>query len=111
MELGATVCVPNTEPKCGECPISASCAAFQAAQAHEREGGDPSAAGAPRVTDYPTKVGALLCCHGVATFQPLCHACFRCHLSALLDASRGRPVVRLPVCTYSLLPMNCWWWW
>ena len=67
MELGATVCVPNTEPKCGECPVSASCAAFQAAQAHVREGGEPSAAGAPRVTDYPTKVGALLRCPTAAT--------------------------------------------
>ena len=28
MELGATVCVPNTEPKCGECPVAASCAAL-----------------------------------------------------------------------------------
>jgi len=27
MELGAVVCVPNGEPKCGECPLSALCGA------------------------------------------------------------------------------------
>lgn len=56
MELGATVCVPNTEPKCGECPVSAACAALRAVRAHEAAGGEPGAAGAPRVTDFPTKV-------------------------------------------------------
>ncbi|KAL4424064.1 hypothetical protein ABPG75_001365 [Micractinium tetrahymenae] len=56
MELGATVCVPNSEPKCGECPASASCAALRAVREHEAAGGEPGAAGAPRVTDYPTKV-------------------------------------------------------
>ena len=55
MELGATVCMPNAEPRCGECPISAACLARQAVLQHERQGGDPAAAGAPRVTDYPTK--------------------------------------------------------
>ena len=25
MELGATVCVPNGEPKCADCPIAAHC--------------------------------------------------------------------------------------
>lgn len=29
MELGATVCLPNGQPKCGECPISANCVAFR----------------------------------------------------------------------------------
>lgn len=56
MELGATVCVPNTEPKCGECPVSAACSALRAVRAHEAAGGEPGAAGAPRVTDFPTKV-------------------------------------------------------
>lgn len=56
MELGATVCVPNTEPRCGDCPISNACLARQAVLRYEREGGDAVAAGAPRVTDYPTKV-------------------------------------------------------
>ena len=35
MELGATVCLPNAEPKCGECPLSPLCAAH--AQGTERE--------------------------------------------------------------------------
>lgn len=56
MELGATVCVPNTEPKCGECPVAASCAALRGVREHEAAGGEPGAAGAPRVADYPTKV-------------------------------------------------------
>ena len=30
MELGATVCLPNGEPKCGECPLSPVCAAHRA---------------------------------------------------------------------------------
>ena len=29
MELGATVCVPNGKPKCGECPLKGGCAAFR----------------------------------------------------------------------------------
>lgn len=29
MELGATVCVPNGEPRCGECPLSKLCTAFR----------------------------------------------------------------------------------
>ena len=37
MELGATVCLPNTEPKCGECPVSDYC------RAHKNN----------RATDYP----------------------------------------------------------
>ncbi|EFN57259.1 hypothetical protein CHLNCDRAFT_143807 [Chlorella variabilis] len=56
MELGATVCVPNTDPKCGECPVSASCAALRAVRRHEEAGGRAGEAGAPRVTDYPAKV-------------------------------------------------------
>ncbi|KAL4419664.1 hypothetical protein ABPG77_000561 [Micractinium sp. CCAP 211/92] len=56
MELGATVCVPNTEPKCGACPVAASCAALRGVREHESAGGEPGAAGAPRVADYPTKV-------------------------------------------------------
>jgi A/G-specific adenine glycosylase len=48
MELGATVCVPNTRPDCAACPVEAWCAA----RAAERAGG----AAAPAVTDYPAKV-------------------------------------------------------
>ncbi len=29
MELGATICVPNGEPKCGECPLVSFCLAHQ----------------------------------------------------------------------------------
>lgn len=29
MELGATVCVPNGAPKCGECPLGALCLAYR----------------------------------------------------------------------------------
>lgn len=29
MELGATVCLPNGEPKCGECPVAPLCLAFR----------------------------------------------------------------------------------
>ena len=29
MELGATVCLPNGQPKCGECPVQAFCAAYR----------------------------------------------------------------------------------
>ena len=29
MELGATVCLPNGQPKCGECPVRESCVAFR----------------------------------------------------------------------------------
>lgn len=57
MELGATVCVPNTQPKCAECPVSAACQAYAAVREYEERGGDPQAKGAPRVTDYPAKVG------------------------------------------------------
>jgi adenine-specific DNA glycosylase len=57
MELGATVCVPNAQPRCEGCPVSACCAAYAAVQQYAQGGGDPQAAGAPRVTDYPTKVG------------------------------------------------------
>lgn len=56
MELGATVCVPNTEPKCGECPVSASCQAYKEVQRYAREGGITGAEGAPRCADYPAKV-------------------------------------------------------
>lgn len=30
MELGETLCLPNTEPRCGECPVAAWCAARDA---------------------------------------------------------------------------------
>ncbi|GAA5533697.1 endonuclease III [Deinococcus aluminii] len=40
MDLGATVCTPKA-PKCGECPVSAWCAAFAS--------GDPAAFPAPKV--------------------------------------------------------------
>lgn len=29
IELGALVCVPNGEPKCGECPLNTLCLAYQ----------------------------------------------------------------------------------
>ena len=29
MELGATVCLPNGQPKCGECPVREYCAAYR----------------------------------------------------------------------------------
>ena len=46
MELGATVCVPNTRPGCPRCPVRAHCAA----RAQEvRTGGGTS------VTDFPTR--------------------------------------------------------
>ena len=40
MELGATVCVPNGEPKCGECPWQKHCLAFahQSFQSLPRKG-------------------------------------------------------------------------
>lgn len=68
MELGATVCVPNTEPRCGECPIAAACAARRAVVAHAAEGGDPAAAGAPRCADFPAKarLGELELLRGAA---------------------------------------------
>lgn len=44
MELGATVCVPNTQPSCGSCPVRKWCSALQA----EKQGKGS-------VTEYPTK--------------------------------------------------------
>ena len=35
IELGATVCLPNGVPKCGECPLAAACAARRAGRACE----------------------------------------------------------------------------
>ena len=35
MELGAVVCLPNGEPKCGICPLHAKCGAFLAGTARE----------------------------------------------------------------------------
>jgi A/G-specific adenine glycosylase len=35
MELGATVCLPNGQPKCGECPVREYCAAYRAGKAAE----------------------------------------------------------------------------
>ena len=46
MELGATVCVPNTRPNCSKCPVRAHCAA----RAQEIK-----TQGAVGVTDFPTK--------------------------------------------------------
>lgn len=51
MELGATVCVPNTTPSCESCPVSHWCKARQAEKQFKLSGGDPVS-----VTDYPTKV-------------------------------------------------------
>ncbi|MBR3269043.1 MAG: A/G-specific adenine glycosylase [Oscillospiraceae bacterium] len=39
MELGATVCVPNGQPRCGECPMQMYCAAFRM----------------NRISDYPVR--------------------------------------------------------
>ena len=47
MELGATVCVPNTQPSCAKCPINAWCAAYK---------GEKDQRAGVKVTDYPTKV-------------------------------------------------------
>lgn len=46
MELGATVCVPNTQPSCTTCPVSAWCVARKAEMC----------SGGFKVTEYPTKV-------------------------------------------------------
>jgi A/G-specific adenine glycosylase len=46
MELGATVCVPNTQPRCTVCPVSTWCTARKAEMN----------SGGSKVTDYPTKV-------------------------------------------------------
>lgn len=46
MELGATVCVPNTRPNCSKCPVRAHCAA----RAQEIK-----TQGTVSVTDFPTK--------------------------------------------------------
>lgn len=48
MELGATICVPNTRPHCDECPLSSHCRALK----QEKRGSG-------NVTDYPTKVYML----------------------------------------------------
>jgi A/G-specific adenine glycosylase len=55
MELGATVCKP-VNPDCSSCPISGICQAYAAWQRYLEGGGDPEAADAPRVTQYPGKV-------------------------------------------------------
>ena len=46
MELGAVVCTPRN-PRCGDCPVSAWCAALHHTQT--------AAEGGPAVTDYPVK--------------------------------------------------------
>lgn len=51
MELGATVCVPNTRPACDKCPVSPWCKARAAEKKYKSEGGQRVA-----VTDFPTKV-------------------------------------------------------
>jgi adenine-specific DNA glycosylase len=58
MELGATVC--TQAPKCAECPVRAHCGAYAEVQQHIGSGG--SAASAPPVTRFPTKVQALEPC-------------------------------------------------
>ena len=35
MELGATVCLPNGQPKCGECPVQDDCVAYRAGRTAE----------------------------------------------------------------------------
>ena len=71
MELGATVC--TQAPKCAECPIRAHCGAYAEVQQHISSGG--SAASAPPVTRFPTKVSRLL--HRVAQSRPLTRSCCR----------------------------------
>ena len=53
MELGATICTPRA-PRCGECPVAASCAAHQAGTVALRPAPRPSRP-IPRV-DYATVV-------------------------------------------------------
>jgi A/G-specific adenine glycosylase len=51
MELGATVCVPNTTPSCESCPVCTWCKAYKAEKHYKTNGGV-----AVSVTEYPTKV-------------------------------------------------------
>lgn len=54
MELGATVCRP-VNPQCGACPVSHSCRAHEAWEAHLAAGGDPDIEDVPRPSAYPFK--------------------------------------------------------
>ncbi|RMZ55185.1 hypothetical protein APUTEX25_005463 [Auxenochlorella protothecoides] len=56
MELGATVCVPGTAPRCDACPLAGRCAALRRQREHWGEAGPTPGVPGPRVTDYPTKV-------------------------------------------------------
>ncbi|MBQ9437913.1 MAG: A/G-specific adenine glycosylase, partial [Lachnospiraceae bacterium] len=49
MEIGALVCIPNAEPKCRECPVSACCRAFK--EGKQREYPKKGAKKPPRVSE------------------------------------------------------------
>lgn len=57
MELGATICKP-VAPLCGSCPVAAACGAHRSWLEYIQTGGNPDIEEAPRVTNYPEKVGA-----------------------------------------------------
>jgi hypothetical protein len=60
MELGATVCKP-VNPSCNTCPVSSCCAAYKLVADHAAAGGGAAdVEDAPRVTDFPEKVGTQL---------------------------------------------------
>ena len=44
MELGATVCVPKGEPRCGECPLRSACLGFQGGAAAAGSAGSAGSA-------------------------------------------------------------------
>jgi adenine-specific DNA glycosylase len=80
MELGATVC--TQAPKCADCPIRAHCGAYAEVQQHIGSGG--SAASAPPVTRFPTKVSRLL--HRVASCDPGRFKVLRCRQAAVASS-------------------------
>ena len=57
MDLGATVCLPNGEPKCGVCPWLSFC------EGRERAGELPVRKG-KKVRKQEKRTVLLLCCHG-----------------------------------------------
>ena len=59
MELGAIVCLPNQPPKCGECPLSALCKAYQSGTQQLLPIKSPKA---ERKIEQKTVL--LLCCEG-----------------------------------------------
>jgi A/G-specific adenine glycosylase len=77
MELGATVCKP-VNPSCGSCPVSSCCAAYKLVAAHAAAGGAADVEDAPRVTDYPEKVGVGNCKVGKLQYLACFYAWFEC---------------------------------